>query len=121
MLKTNSSIQCSDEIKEKIREDLTSLLREIEQSGCKENFQIGIEARYVLSYNLWLCMCTYYLGLAGNTKSYRRILRMNNRVVWPNLNQIYRPTREFQSSSIQGKLMALSSKSIIRLLYYSKS
>ena len=44
--KIDRSIQCSDEIKEEIRGHFTSFLRHIELSGCKDDFQIGIEARY---------------------------------------------------------------------------
>jgi hypothetical protein len=40
-----SPIQCSDEIREEIRRHFTSFLREIELSGRKDDFQIGIEAR----------------------------------------------------------------------------
>ena len=46
MLKIDRPIQCSDEIKEEIRGHFTSFLKQIEQSGCKDDFQIGIEARY---------------------------------------------------------------------------
>ena len=44
--KIDRSIQCSDEIKEEIRGHFTTFLRLIELSGCKDDFQIGIEARY---------------------------------------------------------------------------
>ena len=46
LLKFDRPIQCSDEIKEEIRGHFTSFLRQIEISGCKDDFQIGIEARY---------------------------------------------------------------------------
>ena len=52
MLKNDSSLQCSDEIKEEIRQRFTSFLRQIELSGCKDDFQIGIEARYEITHNL---------------------------------------------------------------------
>jgi hypothetical protein len=44
-------MQCPDEIKEEIRGNFTSFLRQIEQSGCKDDFQIGIEARYENIYD----------------------------------------------------------------------
>ena len=40
-----SAIECSDDIKKEIKGQLTSFLEQIVKSGCKDDFQIGIEAR----------------------------------------------------------------------------